>query len=257
MLEYLQSALLGLIQGVTEFLPVSSSGHLLIFHKLFGDTQNTLVLDATLHLATGLALLIYFRKDWYSLLTQWRTSLLKLVIAGSIPAVVVGILFEKEIENYLRSPWVVVVMLIGVGLLMWIVDRNNENGIKKLTELSLGTALFIGAMQAVALVPGTSRAGITLIAGLMVGLSRREALRFTFLLGMPITLGTGLMKIPDLTNSNYELMPVVLAFSVAMVTGLIAIRWLLSFVSNHSLVSFVIYRWILAGVLVVYLLHSY
>lgn len=256
MLEYLQSALLGLIQGVTEFLPVSSSGHLLIFHKLFGETQDTLVLDATLHLATGLALLIYFRKDWYTLLTQWRTSLLKLVIAGSIPAVVVGLLFEKEIESYLRSPWVVVAMLIGVGLLMLVVDKNNGNGVKKLTQLSLGAALFIGTMQAVALLPGTSRAGITLIAGLMVGLGRREALRFTFLLGMPITLGAGLMKIPDLiTSSNYNLLPVVLAFSVALITGLVAIRWLLGFVSQHSLVSFVIYRWVLAGVVAIYLLN--
>ncbi|NCN59324.1 hypothetical protein COW99_04175 [Candidatus Roizmanbacteria bacterium CG22_combo_CG10-13_8_21_14_all_38_20] len=256
MLEYLQSALLGLIQGVTEFLPVSSSGHLLIFHKLFGETQDTLVLDATLHLATGLALLIYFRKDWYTLLTQWRTSLSKLVIIGSIPAVVVGLLFEKEIESYLRSPWVVVAMLIGVGLLMLVVDKNNGNGVKKLTQLSLGAALFIGTMQAVALLPGTSRAGITLIAGLMVGLGRREALRFTFLLGMPITLGAGLMKIPDLiTSSNYNLLPVVLAFSVALITGLVAIRWLLGFVSQHSLVSFVIYRWVLAGVVAIYLLN--
>jgi len=253
MIDFFHSIVLGLIQGITEFFPISSSGHLLIYHEMFGTLKNSLKLDAMLHLATALALLVSFRKDWIQMIKE-RSYLLKLVVLGSVPAVVMGLLFKDVIENSLRSPWVVVVMLVGVAVLMWEVDRTSGNGEKKLTQLSLGTALFIGGMQAIALIPGTSRAGITLIAGLMVGLSRRQAVRYAFLLGMPVTLGAGLLQIPELMGTNYSVVSLLVSFGVAFTTGIIAIKWLLNFVAGHSLISFVIYRFILAGVVVLYLL---
>ncbi len=243
--------LLGLLQGVTEFLPISSSGHLLVLHGLFGEVANSLSFDAVLHLATALALVIYFRNDWLEMIVRWhRESRLRLVVISSIPAVFAGLLLEHYIEDALRSPLVVVVMLVFIGSLMWYAEKRwlNEGSI---AGLNLKSGLLIGLAQAVALIPGTSRSGITIITGMRQGLSRKEAARFSFLLGAPITFGAGLIKFPDLltqvAHGEASMNAILAAFLVSFVAGLISIRWLLSYLENSSLRVFTIYRFLLAS----------
>lgn len=255
----LQAILLGIIQGITEFLPISSSGHLLLFHQFFGEMQNSLALDATLHLATALALLIYFRNDWIAMVKNWRSDKrLQYIIIGSLPAAIAGLLFEDFIATTLRSPWVVVTMLILVALLMILAERIwlHKGSMKK---LYLHKALLIGFAQALALVPGTSRSAITIVAGMSQKLSRQEAARFAFLLGTPITFGAGFIKLPELyrvstAGSSVDLFSTVLAFITTFVVGFITINWLLKFLEKRSLTTFAVYRIFLAVLTAVWLL---
>lgn len=282
----LVSLLLGLIQGITELLPISSSGHLLLAHELFSQTENTLALDAVLHLATALALLIYFRHDWQAMLPRRDTTsdvetlsqspTFYLLAIATFPAALTGFFLQDLIATHFRSPWVVVIMLILIGLLMILVEfKNKQPNLSHLNNHVIGKvrksshivnhsnlckrltfteALFIGCLQAVALIPGTSRSGITIVAGMLVGLSRAEAARFAFLLGTPITLGAGLLKLPDLLSSipsissvPFVLLSICLSFTTAFFSGLLSIHWFLKFLNSHSLRPFALYRLLLAA----------
>lgn len=247
----LEAIILGVIQGTTEFLPISSSGHLLLFHWLSGTLPNSLKLDATLHLATALALLIYFYHDWIKILCHWKTDpLLKYLLVGTLPAAVAGFLGEDFVSATLRSPWVVVTMLIIIGLLM-LYSEHSWNYVGNPRPLGFKQALTIGLAQTLALIPGTSRSGITIIAGMSQKLSRAEAARFAFLLGTPITLGAGIMELPKLyhasiNNPALNLSHIGLAFLVTFGVSLITIHNLLKFLKNHSLKVFALYRFALA-----------
>lgn len=252
-----EALILGLVQGLTEFIPVSSSGHLLITHELFGTSENTLAFDIALHVGTLLALLIYFRKDLRLLLTNLfaknkQGRLARLLILATIPAAVSGLLFGDYIDDKLRSAGVVAFTLAFVGLIMLIVDRKVSKAEEK--EVTTKQGLAVGFAQIFALVPGVSRSGATITAGIFLGLSRKQAARFSFLLAVPIIAGSALgILLKDSTelSVNGELIAGMIA---AFLSGLLAIKFLLGVIGRVGLKPFAYYRIALAGIVLLFLM---
>lgn len=258
---------LGAIQGLTEFLPVSSSGHLIVFREWLGvDLNENLAFDAALHLGTFVALLFYFKIELWNYLKGWIASLRFrslqtpeqrmpwLILLGSVPAVVVGLLAETWIEGVLRSSVIVSVMLILVGCLMLVIERRATPQ-TKLDDLSWKTALWMGIAQTIALIPGTSRSGITIIAGMQQKLKRADAARFSFLLSVPITFGAGMKKLIDVIGEPgipWGLFG--LGILTSALVGWLALKFLLHFLSTHSLNGFAYYRFALAFIILLTLL---
>src|ERR1051325_771705 len=206
----LQVVVLALVQGLTEFLPISSSGHLYLTSWLLGWNAESLTFDIALHIGTLLAVLIYFFRDWLQIVghglgmgygrdpeLKHNRAMLWLLVIGSIPVGVLGFLFNKQAETTWRNPFVMSGMLIGVGLLMWCADRWGRRG-RQMDSLNLVDAAVVGAAQALAIVPGTSRSGITISAGLFRNLSRESAARFSFLLSTPAIAGAAAKALHDL-----------------------------------------------------------
>lgn len=257
--------LLGLIQGLTEFLPVSSTGHLILARELFGFGDALgLAEDAVLHLATALAVVVYFWKDLVRLFmgsvealrTRQRTPELTMSVAlllATIPAVVAGLFFESSIASVLRGSAVVAGGLV-VGSLVFVGAEYFGKNITSKKTLTVRGAVGIGLFQALALIPGMSRSGMVISGGLFLGLSRFEAARFGFLLSFPIILGAGILKLYELLQSGALVsvgVPLFWGAIVAFASGMLAIHTLLRFVRTHSLMPFVVYRLLLALVIVV------
>jgi undecaprenyl-diphosphatase len=247
----LQAFILGLVQGLTEFIPVSSSGHLVLFHEIF-DGPGDLGFDVALHFGTLLALLVYFRKDLLRLLRRCAkpTSERKtvgLLLLATIPAAVAGYFLEDTAETTFRSPILVASMLILVALLMLLAEHiNSKRETKTVFEkIRLPQALAIGIAQACALVPGVSRSGGTITAGLLVGVDRVAATRFAFLLAIPIifgaTLKTGLEP-QALDSLQGQTGVYITGIAAAFASGLFAIRFLLKYLARHTLKVFAYYR---------------
>jgi undecaprenyl-diphosphatase len=247
--------ILGLVQGLTEFLPVSSTAHLILVTGALGlDPEKFgLSFDVALHLGTALAVLLYFARTWLGLAAdlfarRWRMPLL--VIVGTLPAAVAGVLLESSVEQTLRAPiWIVLGLVVGSVVFVFaerVAARRRVMG-----ELRLADAILMGAAQAIALLPGISRSGITISAGLLRGLTREDATRFSFLLATPVILGAGAKTLLDARKAA-ELFaaPDVLAagFLVSFVSGLAAVAFLVRFLRTHSLNWFVAYRLVLAAV---------
>jgi undecaprenyl-diphosphatase len=265
-MDILQALLLGIVQGLTEFLPVSSSGHLVIFPQIFGWEEQPLVFDTTLHLATALALLVYFWKDLASIAIAFKVDFnffkfdLKkysldgkvgwAIVAGSIPAAILGYLFEDAFESYFRAVWTVALFLILGSVLMLIAERFSRI---KTEEVNMKKGFIIGIFQALALFPGISRSGATISGGMLLGLSREKAARFSFLLSMPIVVGAGLLKVytsaGELVMLSWE--PVIVGFVASFISGMLAIGFLLRFVKTHRLYVFIVYRIVLALLLLI------
>jgi undecaprenyl-diphosphatase len=264
----LQALVLGVVQGATEFLPISSSGHLLVVPYLLGWDEHPLAFDVALHIGTLLAVLIYFRRDWFELLRatlqdlarhrarlrDWSTQgrLTLLIALGTIPAVVVGVLIGP-FEDALRSPVLAAVMLILVSGYMAAADRLTARGPSPLSMTSLTPArvLAVGVAQACALVPGVSRSGATIATGMFAGLSRATAARFSFLLATPVTLAAALKETPNLRFAAAQGITgteVAIGIVASFVVGIVAIAFLLRFLATRSLTVFVIYRLLLAAV---------
>ncbi|MCD4761482.1 undecaprenyl-diphosphatase UppP [bacterium] len=267
-MDYILAAFFGIIQGLTEFLPISSSGHLLLMHRIF-DIQffDELTFDVILHLATLFSVIIYFKKDIFFMLRDWLKGLsgekngnYKLswyIILATIPAALAGFFFEDRIETFFRSEFIVAIMLIAVGFLFIIVERFSVSNLS-LNSLSWRKALAIGCAQALALIPGTSRSGITIISGMAGGLKRENAIRFSFYLSIPIIFGAFIVKIPTLLAvklNGYELGLVSISFLFAFISGYLAISYLLRFSRNHSLIVFAWYRFILAGLILLFMIN--
>ncbi|OHA18599.1 MAG: undecaprenyl-diphosphatase UppP [Candidatus Taylorbacteria bacterium RIFCSPHIGHO2_01_FULL_46_22b] len=254
-MDFLFSGILGLTEGLTEFIPVSSSGHLILIRKLFGIVAGPedLAFDAVLQLAATFAVVLYFRKEISALIrtsVRWLVraetdfsdrTLLKAIIIGTIPAVILGLLLEKYMETVFRSGAVVAWTLLIGALLMYIADRFGKQD-KPLSTLRGG---LIGFFQALALVPGISRSGATIAGGLLNGLSRVEATRFSFLLALPILLGSGVKKLFELGSAGFltsfgsELF---FGSLIAFVSGFFAIHFLIKYLSKHNLNLFIWYR---------------
>ena len=261
-MDYIYSAIFGIIQGITEFLPISSSGHLVILHKFITlPIRNELAFDVVLHLATLLAVLWFFRQEVKQLLKSWIRSfsgyndqfskISWLIILGTMPAALAGWLFDDFIEVVFRSPLIVAVMLALIGIL-FIVFEKISRFTKDLEKLTWRQVLLIGLAQAVALIPGTSRSGITIIAGLGAGLKRDAAVRFSFLLSIPVIAGAAIKKIPpafNLNQSGEELAILIIAFIFSYLSGYLSIKYFLQFAKRHSLNIFAVYRFILAAVI--------
>lgn len=261
-MNILEAIILGLAQGLTEFIPVSSSGHLVLLHEAFGITENGLTFDVALHIGTLAALVIYFYKD-IILLVQGilgkneHTKLAWLIALATIPAVISGMLLQDSAESAFRSVRLVAINLIVVAFIMlaaeWFAKRYQRK--TKLEKISLTQALLVGAAQAVAVVPGVSRSGSTITTGLFVGIDRVAATRFSFLLGIPITAGA-IVKVlatddaASMVSSEASLF--VVGIVTALLSGLFAIRFLLKYLSKHSLAAFAYYR-IALGALVLIL----
>ena len=250
-----EAIILGILQGLTEFIPVSSSAHLIIAPWFF-DWQgvvNTLSFDVALHFGTLIALLIYFRKDWLHLLKTLpeKDNMLWKLAVGTIPAVIAGLLIRDWIEVN-RSPVLIVFTLCFVSVLMILSERNYK-GTRRIGMEDIGykDAIFIGIAQACALIPGVSRSGITIVAGLVKKLKREDAARFSFLLGTPAIAGASLLEGKKLIGAeNIEVDILITGVIVSAVVGYIVIKYLLLFLQKYSLRPFAYYRFLLAFVII-------
>lgn len=256
-MSYTQSIVLGLVQGLTEFLPVSSSGHLILVPLVFGWPDQGLAFDAVTHLGTLAALLAYFRAELGALLagTLSRRLALMIVIA-TIPAGVAGVLLGGWIETHVRSALVIAVTTAAWGIVMWLADRRTvatrPGPGEPLERVSWTQSLVVGGAQALALIPGTSRSGITITAGLLTGLDRATAARYAFLLSIPITAAAGSYKTLHLVRQGMppgEAGPLALAVLMAFVSGWFAVWFLVNYLRTRSLLPFVVYRIALAAVI--------
>lgn len=264
-MDFFQLALLALIQGVTEFLPVSSSGHLILPATVLGWPDQGLAFDVAVHVGSLLAVLVYFRKDLVEIVSDWfgsfrgqhteQSKMGWLVILATIPAGLAGLVFGDWIELNLRSAWVIAVTTIVFGLLLggadWFGKRQCE-----LPMLSWRGALLIGCAQALALIPGTSRSGITITMALMLGLTRQASARFSFLLSIPLITLSGAYKGLDLLgkqDTDWGMMLMGVAVSAAS-AGL-CIHWFLKLVDRVGMLPFVIYR-LMLGLGLFYLIYA-
>jgi undecaprenyl-diphosphatase len=262
------AAFLGAIQGLGEFLPISSSAHLIVVPWLLGWEEHSLAFDVALHVGTLVAVLYAFIGDWLRLLgAAWRGllrgqpfaepdgKLLGLLALASLPGAIAGLLLEKWAETVLRSPLLIAATMTVMGAGLLAADRfgGRERG---LGGISLPHAMLIGISQAAAIVPGVSRSGVTIAAARLLGYQREDAARFSFLLSTPIICGAALLKIPQLVRAGGEFQPVLWGMVAAAVFGLISIRGLLSYVRARSYAPFVYYRFAFAAVVVVALLSG-
>jgi undecaprenyl-diphosphatase len=253
--SYAQSVALGLVQGLTEFLPVSSSGHLILVPLVFGWPDQGLAFDAVTHLGTLAALLAYFRGELRALATGALSLRVALMIAvATIPAGLAGLLLGKWIEVHLRSTFVIAATTAGWGIVMWVADRRAtpapRGAGEPLERVSWGQGLAVGCAQALALVPGTSRSGITITTGLLGGLDRATAARYAFLLSIPITAAAGGLKTLQLLRQGLpagELGPLLVAVLVAFASGWFAVWFLVAYMRTRSLAPFAVYRLVLAA----------
>ncbi len=259
-----EAIILGIIQGFTEFLPISSSAHLILVPWMFG-WQGTLIdslnFDVALHAGTLVAILVFFRRDWLSLLRKffagfsdgtWKTGegrLVWFIVIATIPAGILGVKFEHVVEESFRNPLLIAAALVVVSVIMWASDRYSAK-IAGMDRMTLGHALLIGCAQATALVPGVSRSGSTIIAGLLVGYKREDAARFSFLLSTPVIAGAAVLKLAKLRLAPGEALPFALGVVFSALVGYWCIKFLLTYLNRHSLNLFVWYRIGLAAAVV-------
>lgn len=251
-----EAILLGILQGLTEFLPVSSSGHLILAQWATGWTgelMNNLTFDVALHVGTLVAVLSYFLKDWLRLgkacigivrggAPDHEARLFWYLVLATVPAGVIGLRYEHHVETLFRNPLLVVAALVAGSIAMWLADRYSRQG-RRLESMTLLHALFIGFAQALALVPGISRSGITIAAGLAGGYRREDAARFSFLLSTPIIAGAAFVKLKDISlHSKEAAAGFVLGTLCSAIVGYLAIRFLIGYLQRHSLNIFVWYR---------------
>lgn len=253
----LESIFLGAVQGITEFLPISSSAHLIIlpsFLEIEEGTVNKLTYDVMLHFGTLMAILLIYGKQFSTVCIEgladiWhkrfgRSFFLKLVVA-TLPAAVCGLLFKDVIEDSFRTPLATVFTLIGVSLLMFVSERIPVKG----RQLSYPVAIIIGVAQALALVPGTSRSGITIVAGILLGLRRDSAVDFSFLLAIPIILGTSLFEARHVQFQGDGTDVYAAGIASAFVFGALSLKFLIGYLKKYSLDLFAYYRLGLAAFL--------
>jgi undecaprenyl-diphosphatase len=266
-----QAFILGLIQGLTEFIPVSSSGHLVLLPELFNWEAQSTTFDIILHGGTLLALLIYFRERLLKILKgtiqkneKERSLFIKLVL-GTIPALLVGFIitlvnksFDDVIDESMKSNWVIVVMMIALGILLIVSDYVFTHNRKTVKKINNKNAIIIGIGQCLAYIRGTSRSGVTILTGLTQGLDRHAAAEFAFLIGIPIIaaafFGDLLFFLMDDARESISVENAVVGFLTAFISGLLAIRFMLRFLSNNGLKVFGIYRIVLGIVIILTLL---
>ena len=266
-----QAITLGTIQGLTEFLPISSSAHLVLIPWALNWEKNTLAFTVALHIGTVLATAIFFFFDWLMIIAsyigdvrngRWRGgtqgSLLLKVIVSCIPAAIVGKLFDERIEQYFYNTpanyWMLAVTMATFGLALVLAERFGAQS-RDVKEVTYRDALMVGLLQCIALVPGTSRSGITIVAGLIMGLTRPAAARFSFLAALPITFGAVLLKVGELKGTeNWQ--PLIWGIVTSAIVGMIAIKVLLKYVQNRSYIVFAVYRWIAAAGIIALMFHK-
>ncbi|HZQ06777.1 MAG TPA: undecaprenyl-diphosphatase UppP [Anaerolineae bacterium] len=274
-----QAVILGIVQGLTEFLPISSSAHLILIPWLLGWSNaviSSLPFDVALHLGTLLAVLAYFANDWVRLIRAGVQSIVErrigndpdrrlawLIVIGSIPGAIIGALAESKIEEVFHTPNTplaqTTVIIMGIiiallGLVLFIAERIAKH-IRAMEQLRFSDAIIVGLAQALAIFPGVSRSGATITAGLFRGLKRDVAARFSFLLGAPIIAGAGIKSLYDVyketANGSGDLLLYLIGFIAAAISGFLTIRFLLRYLQRNSTDIFVYYRWLLAAFIIV------
>lgn len=260
-MELLHIIVLALIQGITEFLPISSSAHLILPAELLNWPDQGLAFDVAVHVGTLIAVMVYFRNDIFDIVGGWGKSLVTreatvesnlawCIALATIPAALAGLAFDDFIESNLRSIAVIAATTIGFGLLLGWSDHH-YSGKKTLAEMTFFLAVYIGCFQALALIPGTSRSGITITAALLIGFQRTEAARFSFLLSIPIILLSGGYKGLGLINEpNVDWMSIGLGVAISAISAYLCIHYFLSFINRIGMLPFVIYRLILGAILI-------
>jgi undecaprenyl-diphosphatase len=267
MLDFLKAVVLGMLQGLTEFLPISSSAHLRIFPEVLGWGDPGAAFTAVVQIGTEVAVVYYFRHDIWRIGSTWVRALFRpelrgdqdarmgwFIIVGSLPIVVLGVTLKDTIESDFRNLWVIAGTLIGLGVVLGVAERVGRRT-RPIEQLNLRDAILYGLAQACALVPGVSRSGATISMGLFLGYDRVAATRYAFLLAIPAVIGAGLYELPEIPGGEnaYGVGPTVVATVVSFVVGYAAIAWLLRYVSTHSYLPFVIYRIALGGSVLVLL----
>lgn len=261
--------ILAIIQGIAEFLPISSSAHLIIFRDLFGIGSSSingnlaLVFDISLHFGTLLAITIYFFKDFWNMVIKGLTKGIKAkegklfwyIVVATIPAAIMGVLFESIIENIIRNSFIIIASaLIVMGVIIYLVDKNTKQ-IKTLDDITLKDALFIGCCQVFALIPGFSRSGTTIASARGLKLNREDAAKFSFYLSAPVVLGATILSIFDseiiaIINSNLSIF--IIGIGVAFISGLLCIEFLLKYIKKNDFKLFMWYRVILGIIVIIY-----
>lgn len=258
---WLEAVVLGVVQGLTEFLPISSSAHLRLVGELFGWEDPGAAFTAIIQIGTEAAVLLYFRKDIWRIVVAWLGSLAGrrkgdpdarmgwLIIVGSIPIVVLGLLFQDDIETTLRDLRIVAICLVLFSLILFWADRVGSKQ-RELADLTVPHGIGFGFAQAMALIPGVSRSGGTITAGLFLGYSRAAAARYSFLLAIPAVLGSGLFQAyealtGDVEGQGVDWGPTILATVIGFGVGLTVIAWLLRYLDRGSFLPFVVYRIVL------------
>lgn len=265
MSEIFKAIILGIVQGIAEFLPISSSAHLIILPELFGWEASGLAFDVALHFGTMMAVLVVFFKDWWNLFIgaiqdikekekSTNGKMFWYLVVATIPAALAGILLDDVIENVIRNNlWVIATCLAVMGLLIFLGDKWASKHYKKETkfeEISLKQAFLVGVSQAFAVIPGFSRSGTTILAGRIMGLSKEAITKFTFLLSVPVICGATILKVGDLVFTKEVIIGVIASFAA----GLLTIKFLLNYIKKHDFSVFAFYRVILAIIVLVKLI---
>ena len=264
-MDIFQSIILGIVQGLGEFLPISSTAHLILAPYFFGWSDPGLSFDVALHVGTLVAVVAFFWRDWleifssalndvfhtkYQILnTKYPAKLLWLLAIASVPGAIFGFLFDDYAEHVFRNPLLIAFTLSFVGLILYLVDKYAKHN-KDIKNISIKDAILIGLSQAVAIIPGVSRSGATMTTGLALGLSREQAARFSFLLSTPIIFGAAIFKIPELFAVGIT-MPILVGILAAALSGYLAIKYMLRFIQKVGYAPFFWYRLALALVIVV------
>ncbi|MBL4865235.1 MAG: undecaprenyl-diphosphate phosphatase [Pseudomonadales bacterium] len=265
-MDIFQAVVLALLQGFTEFLPVSSSAHLILPSQILGWADQGLAFDVAVHVGTLVAVMAYFRRELVDMGTGCVTAVTRrsfnhdaqlglAVMVGVFPAGIIGILCDDFIETYLRSLWVIAITTIGFGLLLWFAHLVGKRSYRGESELDWRYGILIGAAQAIALIPGTSRSGITITAALLLGFSASTSARFSFLLSVPVILAAGGLKTLQLIQSSVTVNWTFISIGaiVACLSAYLTIRWFLSLLERVGMLPFVIYRLFLGIFLIVFL----
>ncbi len=262
----IEAVFLGILQGFTEFLPVSSSGHLILAEHFMGLSEVPLAFDVTLHIGTLVAVLAFFYRDWLGMImslfpgsdiSDGKRRLLIYLLAGTVPGALVGYLLEDFVSTVLRSPWVVVCTLSGVALLLALAERIAAHR-RTISDMKLPDALVVGLCQALAVIPGTSRSGITMTGAMFLGFTREDAAKFSFLLSAPIIAGAGLYEAMKLISAGGAMPGVeyLWGFAASGLSGYAVIAFLMRYLRRHTFYPFVIYRLVLAAIVAVALLSG-
>ena len=261
-MDFVQIVVLGLLQGLTEFLPISSSAHLILLPLLLGWQDQGLAFDVAVHVGTLIAVATYFRKDLYALITGWFGCVFKgqhtrdsrlawLIIIGTIPVGIIWLFFEYLVELYLRSPLVIASATIVFALLLWWADAKGVR-VREQHQLTIKDAVIIGLYQVLALIPGTSRSGITMTGALFLGLTRDASARFSFLLSIPLIFLAGSLKTVELVQMSQPVdwFAIVLGVVISALSAFACISLFLKLLEKVGMLPFVIYRLALGGVLI-------
>lgn len=260
-MNIIEAIIFGIIQGATEFLPVSSSGHLALAHYFLGAQESDLAFDVALHLGTLVAILMYFRDDFWQMgkavlglhkdqtETQRLRKMAFFIAIATVPGALAGLLLGKAAENYFRHPAMVATALAGAGLLLLLADRAGKHT-RNFESITLTNALLIGLSQACAIIPGVSRSGSTITCGLAMGLTRQAAIRFSFLLSAPIIFGAGVHEVPKIIkNGLLDGQGILYAsgFLAAAISGYLFISFIMQYIRARSFAIFAYYRFLLAA----------